>query len=79
MTPACPTVKSASPVRITLAAVSRRLLVTTPSVTTVITAIATANPVSSVRTLRVQRLCTKSPVNDMRAQERTGSIAPKAL
>jgi hypothetical protein len=44
--------------------VSLRLFVTTPRVTTVITPIATAKPVSRVRIFRVQRLRANRPMND---------------
>ncbi len=60
----CATVKSALPVCSTAAAVVRKLCVTTPSVTTVITPIATASAVSALRNRLVRRLCTINPTND---------------
>jgi predicted deacylase len=64
-TPFWATVKSAFPVSSTAAAELRRLWVTTESVTTVSTPIATASAVRAVRSFLVHRLCTIKPKNVM--------------
>ncbi len=58
------TVKSAFPADSTSAAELFKLSVNTLSVTTAITAMATARAVSAVLTRRVPRLCTMSPTKD---------------
>jgi hypothetical protein len=60
-TPFCATVKSARPVCSRANALERRLWLTTPSVTTASTPMATVSEVNVSRSLRTHRLCAISP------------------